>query len=36
MDFYEAFEQEYGLTTKAFYKKFVPYALAWIEKERLD
>ena len=36
MDFYEAFEQEYGLTTKAFYKKFVPYALAWIETERVD
>jgi hypothetical protein len=36
MDFYEAFEQEYGLTTKAFYKKFVPYALARIETERLD
>jgi hypothetical protein len=35
-DFYEAFEQEYGLTTKQFYKKFVPYALAWIEIERLD
>lgn len=36
MDFYEAFEQEYGLTTKQFYRKFVPYALAWIETERLD
>jgi hypothetical protein len=34
LDFYVAFEQAYGLSTKQFYKKLAPYAVEMIKRDR--